>query len=244
MRINRRIKLAIIFAIILVIAGTVICTYVYHQGYKEGYLDRIIDEMTNNNMTDREKAIALFNWTNNHFYHSEPAYSDDPVYCIKYGHGWCLESSIILANLYECAGYDARSTWLLHSDRNNRHVVTEITYNGSWHLFDSDSGMYYSFDNGTVASYDMLITNNSLVMLVSNDSYSPPYNTFKSDINGKGMESFYKIRNKCGPLVNIGTKYINTRHWLMHRTFLKDCEICKKLDNWIYNTLSNFVNRI
>jgi hypothetical protein len=223
MRINRRVKLAIIFAIILLVAGTVICIYVYHQGYEKGYLDRIVDETINNNMTDREKAVALFNWTNKHFYHGEPAYSDDPVYLIKYGHGWCLENSIVLVNLYECAGYDARSIWLLHSDRNNRHVVTEIKYNEMWHLFDSDSGMYYSFDNGTVASYNHLITNNSLVMLVSNDSYSPPYNTFNFDINGKGMEGFYEIRNKGSPLVNIGTKYINTRHWLMHRTFMKDC---------------------
>ena len=244
MRINRRIKLAILFAIILLVAGTVICTYVYHQGCEKGYLDRIVDETINNDMTDREKAVALFNWTNKHFYHSEPAYSDDPVYLIKYGHGWCLESSIILVNLYECVGYDARSIWLLHSDRNNRHVVTEIKYNETWHLFDSDSGMYYSFDTGTVASYDQLIINNSLVMRVSNDSYGPPYNMFNSDINGKGMEGFFEIRNKGSPLVNIGTKYINTRHWLMHRTFLKDCELCKKIDNWVYNTLSNFVNRI
>jgi hypothetical protein len=118
-------------------------------------------------MTDEQKARAIWQFTRSTNYQwwtvSEWASeAGDPVkYFNYYGYGLCSDIAGALASMYERAGLPTRF-W--HLGTPGAHVVSEVFYDGGWHLFDADrGGLYLRSDNVTVAGVEDLIAQPALV---------------------------------------------------------------------------------
>ena len=110
--------------------------------------DAILQEVGTATMSDRDKAVALWRFMVDNRFHGLPLHHknelNDPVrYLNVYGYGFCGNSAKSLVELAEKAGLPGR-VWGLEG-----HVVAEIKYDGSWHLFDPDGEIYYLEDDGT-----------------------------------------------------------------------------------------------
>jgi hypothetical protein len=106
----------------------------------------ILKEVLDAEMTDREKAIALWSFLKDNRYHDQPAHNDiethDPVrYLNVYGYGFCDDSATNFMALAEAAGLNAR-VWGLSG-----HVVPEAFFDGGWHMLDPDGEIYYLDDD-------------------------------------------------------------------------------------------------
>jgi len=74
-----------------------------------------------------------------------------PLALARYPSFTCAEKAGILANLACAAGLRARVVFL------HGHVVTEIKYNGEWHMFDADERCYVVNDFDNVISVETLV---------------------------------------------------------------------------------------
>ena len=116
----------------------------------------IVDEVIDDGMSDREKALALWHFLVDNRHHSRPAHNaiemHDPVrYLNVYGYGFCDDSAAVYQVLAEEAGLKAR-IWELEG-----HVVPEAFFDGDWHMLDPDGEIYYLEDDGqTIASVETL----------------------------------------------------------------------------------------
>jgi len=122
----------------------------------------IMEEVVRDSKTDKEKAISIWQFVHKNRIHWQPPGGDnvdDPVKGLNiYGHFFCGSSASITSILAKMAGLNAR-TWGLSG-----HVVSEIFYEGGWHILDSDCGVFYlNKDNKTIAGIDELIKNPWLI---------------------------------------------------------------------------------
>ncbi|GEM_PF-3994611 len=90
------------------------------------------------------------------------------------GFGYCDDAAILFCQLMTSAGYKTRE-WRLTG-----HVVSEVSINGRWEMYDADLGVYYHDRQGAVAGVEELascpdlITNPvSPVSTASSTAYSP-----------------------------------------------------------------------
>jgi len=112
-------------------------------------------------MTDREKAMALWFQEIRHRYHFGGDNNDlgDPVKVFNiYGHNTCGNDSICVAGLWKAAGLKVAPARLVG------HCVTQVFYDGRWHVFDGDMhSMYLLRDCRTVAGEQDLVRDHDLV---------------------------------------------------------------------------------
>jgi hypothetical protein len=122
-----------------------------------GTLESILAEVISPEMTEKEKAIAIWRFVQENSYHHDPAEgldeTHDPVrYLNVYGYGICDDSSAVLSAMWTTAGLQVRS-WNLGG-----HVVSEVWYDGAYHILDTDAEVIYPLgDNLTLAGYDDLL---------------------------------------------------------------------------------------
>ncbi len=112
-------------------------------------------------MTDREKAIALWRLQTTHRFHAGSGDNEvnDPVKVFNvYGYTTCGNDSICLAGLWQAAGLQVRPA------RCPGHCISQVFYDGRWHLLDGDMGPFYLLrDNRTIASEHDLVRDHDLV---------------------------------------------------------------------------------
>jgi hypothetical protein len=112
-------------------------------------------------MTDREKAIALWQLQTTHRFHATTgdAEVNDPVKAINvYGYTTCGDDSICLAGLWKTAGFNVRPARVVG------HCITQVNFDGRWNLLDGDMGPFYLLrDNATVAGEPDLVRDHDLV---------------------------------------------------------------------------------
>lgn len=112
-------------------------------------------------MSDREKAMALWFQEIRHRYHFGGDNNDlgDPVKVFNiYGHNTCGNDSICVAGLWKKAGLKVAPARLVG------HCVTQVFYDGKWHVFDGDMhSMYLLRDCKTVAGEQDLVRDHDLV---------------------------------------------------------------------------------
>lgn len=111
----------------------------------------ILNEIITPNMTDREKALAIWRFLVDNRYHGYPAHNDievhDPVRFLNvYGYGFCDDAATNFMVLSEQAGVKAR-VWGLSG-----HVVPEAYFEDAWHMLDPDGQIYYLDDDGYTIS--------------------------------------------------------------------------------------------
>ncbi len=124
-------------------------------------LDRIVARAIEPGMTDREKARALWWQEVQHRFHFEGDNDEllDPVKVFNvYGYNTCGNDSICLAGLWRKAGLKVAPARLVG------HCVTQVFYDGSWHLMDGDMhSIYLLRDNETIAGEQDLVRDHDLI---------------------------------------------------------------------------------
>jgi hypothetical protein len=112
-------------------------------------------------MTDKEKALALWYQEVTHRYHWQGDNNElgDPVRVFNvYGHNTCGNDSICMAGLWTAAGLRVSPA------RPLTHCISQAFYDGRWHLLDADmQGLYLLRDNQTIASEQDLVHDHDLV---------------------------------------------------------------------------------
>ena len=111
----------------------------------------ILASITNKQMSDEHRAIAIWKFLVDWRYHDYPAENrgevHDPLKLVNvYGYGFCDDSAAAFCRLASEAGIKARSYGL------SGHVVAEAFYGNAWHMFDPDHQVFYRNENQEVAS--------------------------------------------------------------------------------------------
>jgi len=124
-------------------------------------LDEIVARAVKPGMTDAEKARALWWQEVQYRYHFDGDNNElgDPVKVFNvYGHNTCGNDSICLAGEWKKAGLRVAPARLVG------HCVSQVFYDGRWHLMDGDMhSIYLLRDNETVASEQDLVRDHDLI---------------------------------------------------------------------------------
>jgi hypothetical protein len=121
----------------------------------------IVSRAVEPGMTDQEKAMALW-WQEvqqRFHYQGDNRELASPVKVLNiYGHNTCGNDSICLAGLWKTAGLKVAPARLVG------HCVTQVFYDGGWHLFDGDmQSLYLLRDNETIAGEQDLVRDHDLI---------------------------------------------------------------------------------
>ena len=124
-------------------------------------IDRIVAGAVGPGMTDGDKARALWWQEVQHRFHNEGDNAEllDPVKVFNvYGYNTCGNDSICLAGQWRKAGLKVAPARLVG------HCVTQVFYDGCWHLMDGDMhSIYLLRDNRTVAGEQDLVRDHDLI---------------------------------------------------------------------------------
>jgi hypothetical protein len=124
-------------------------------------IQAIVDRAIEPGMTPKEKAISLWWQQVQHRFHYEGDNRElaSPVKVFNvYGHNTCGNDSICMAGLWKTAGLKVAPARLVG------HCVTQVFYDGAWHLFDGDMhSMYLLRDNETIAGEQDLVRDHDLI---------------------------------------------------------------------------------
>jgi hypothetical protein len=123
--------------------------------------DEIIRAAITPGMTDREKAIAIWRQETQHRFHFSTWDQEDnnPVKVFNlYGFNTCGDDSMCLAGLWRRAGLRVRPARIVG------HCVSQVYYEGKWHLMDGDMhAIYLLRDNKTIASEHDVVADHDLI---------------------------------------------------------------------------------
>jgi len=115
-------------------------------------LDAIVNDVTRPEMSEAEKAIALWRFVMDNCYRGSWGTSLDGLEHLNvYGYGYCGTFASVLEPLWWAAGLKAR-----HVNIGN-HAATEVYYDNDWHYLDADRRCFFlEKDNQTIASLEDL----------------------------------------------------------------------------------------
>ena len=112
-------------------------------------IDTILDEILTENMSQAEKARAIWEFARRHRYHFTSADDEvkDTVKMLNcYGYTLCWDEAYTVANLWQAAGLRIRR------GTPHGHCTTEVYFEGAFHLLDSDEHLLVlERDNETIA---------------------------------------------------------------------------------------------
>lgn len=124
-------------------------------------IDHIQREIIHPDMSDAEKAIAIYDFARAHRYHYTCADDEvkDTVKMLNgYGYTLCWDEAYTVSNLWQAAGLSIRRGYP------HGHCTTEVYFDGAFHLLDSDEHLCYLLrDNRTIASEEDLSRDHDLV---------------------------------------------------------------------------------
>jgi hypothetical protein len=124
-------------------------------------IEEIVAGAIDPEMTDREKAIALYYLEMNHRFHAHTGDDEgkDPVKVFNlYGFTTCGHDSICLAGLWRSAGLQRRPA------RPVGHCITQVFYDSAWHILDADMQcLYLMRDNHTIVGEKEIVHDHDLV---------------------------------------------------------------------------------
>lgn len=125
-------------------------------------VEEIVAAAVTPEMTDSEKAMALWFQRTGHRYHFTGADGKEEGDLVKtvhvYGYNSCGSDSMIMAGLWRQAGLKAAPA------RGVGHCISQVFYDGRWHLFDGDmKALYLNRDNETVAGEQDIVRDHDLI---------------------------------------------------------------------------------
>ena len=124
-------------------------------------IEEIIASATTPGMTDAEKATALWWHRIQHRYHwgVDGREEGDLVKTFNiFGYNTCGSDSMMMAGLWKTVGLKAAPA------RGVGHCISQVFYDGKWHLFDGDlKAVYLNRDNETVAGEQDIVRDHDLI---------------------------------------------------------------------------------
>lgn len=124
-------------------------------------LKGIAAEATAGCRTEAEKARAVWEWTRHHRFHActwDAECSDAIKAWNVYGYTLCGDDAQVLADLWKAAGLKTRRGFPVG------HGVTEVFYDGGWHLLDGDEHVLcLGRDNQTIGSEAEAVRDHDLI---------------------------------------------------------------------------------
>jgi hypothetical protein len=124
-------------------------------------IGEIVETTVSPDMSDREKAIALYyREVGQRFHaHSPDGETSDVVKVFNiYGYTTCGHDSMCMAALWRCAGLQVRPS------RQVGHCITQVWYGDAWHLLDADMQcIYLQRDSHTIAGMQDIAHDHDLV---------------------------------------------------------------------------------
>ena len=173
--------------------------------------DDILAGILKPGMTDAEKAIAVWKhaasndvqchennrrvgpyypedrshpWRNTFKERGDPVKAANSYYC-----SGCQLSATNCVVLLRHAGLAARAVWMCPRNMYENHCVAEAWYDGGWRLLDPECRSFYlESDNTTIASYETLHKNPSLVARTHEGGFAGPD---RNRTHAKAYESYY-----------------------------------------------------
>jgi len=134
-----------------------VCFWAYPaKGVNYQNASTMLASVIDSNMTDEQRAIAIWKLVAQSGQHYPFDYNHqlqdhvDPIALVSFPYFLCGEKAGILANLAVLAGLPARNIVL------EGHVVAEIKYNGTWHMFDADENCIFRNNRQQIASVEEL----------------------------------------------------------------------------------------
>lgn len=136
--------------------------YITPFSYDFGTYDKLIGSIIKAEMSDEQKAYALWKFACDWSSHSASAMRErlphDPLRLYNsFQGGLCDDRNTALAKLFELAGIQSRIQHL------HGHVVTEAYYKNSWHTYDADWRIYFTDNTGNVASTEYIGNNPDVI---------------------------------------------------------------------------------
>lgn len=135
----------------------------------------LIDALQNTTATDAA-SIAEALWTfvkENRYHHQSPLPPNDkkiyheianaPQLFNSWGYATCGDTAHVLAQMGSMMGIKSRSIHIEDPQGKNSHAITEFFYNNGWHMYDADRKVVYKNRDGSIASYNDIKTNPSLL---------------------------------------------------------------------------------
>ena len=128
-------------------------------------LEGMLRSITRPEMSDQEKAFAIWHFVMDWCHDYEGHTCDDPLeYANVWGYSYCGPMAILTDALCGAAGVGCRYI------NPTNHGTTEMFWDGEWHLLDSSCRYYFlRRDNRTVASIHDLAQDNDLVTRTHDD---------------------------------------------------------------------------
>ena len=125
-------------------------------------LDSLVNEITNGCLTPEDKVKAIFRFVKSQSYwwkHPQDRTSFNPIRFFNvYGYHVCAQAAANFVALCRAIGIEARIYEIWH------HTVAEAKWNGKWHHFDPDLGIWFlNRDNLNIASVEDVSADPSLV---------------------------------------------------------------------------------
>ncbi len=119
--------------------------------------ETILASILREGMSDEAKALAIYGFLRDwrsHWHPPDAEDNHDPVKMVGvYGYGYCDDAARSLDQLARKAGLKSR-VWELEG-----HVVSEVFYEGRWHMLDVDLGKTYRHPLGHLASVEEIARN-------------------------------------------------------------------------------------
>jgi len=148
-------------------------------------LDTLVAEVAEPGMTDRDKAMAVFEVFRDNFYHANApmlwvdrglisSSSYDPIKHLNwYENTGCSCMAITMASVWDHAGLKSRVVNFGVS-----HWICEVFYDDAWHMFDADMKVFHlKHDNKTVASIADCRADPSLIRRSHHYGFAAPENS-------------------------------------------------------------------
>lgn len=124
-------------------------------------LTNIVEEATRGLTSDADRARGIYEWHRKHRFHASTwdREVDDTVKALNvYGYTLCGDDGIVLHELWRAAGFRTR-----HGVPKG-HSVTEVFYEGAWHLMDGDLNVIaMQRDNQTIAGEEDIVRDHDLL---------------------------------------------------------------------------------
>ncbi len=140
---------------------SVVNPWIIANGKNWRTVSSIVQHVVAQDMTDAEKALALWHFQKGLRFHASP-YDRDNGNVVKmlnvYGYTLCGDDSYALADLWREAGLRVRA------GRPIGHSTTEVFYDGMWHLLDGDEHVICLMrDNETIAGEEEIVRDHDLM---------------------------------------------------------------------------------
>lgn len=139
-------------------------------------METIAKSITHETMTEKEKALAIWNFVKDNKYHfgNPTTYAErDSIDLLNsWGYGNCGFTTRAVVDLARLAGLPAREYRL------GVHIVPEVYFEDGWHVLDADGGVYFTTADGTIASVEDVEKDSTLLSTANSSVYS--YDYFKN----------------------------------------------------------------